>query len=909
MKGDFSKGTFDAAKHFHDVLMQQGRVSLDQEWNEQADIHAHRTETGTKDILGSSGAPLHNAGFAITPVMGGGSPPTANNLQIGKGNYYVDGILCENENDFLFAEQPDFETTPLPAEPGTYIFYLDVWLRHITALEDTSIREVALGGPDTTTRNKTIWQVKYISTAADALCSAGIPQAITAPSNGTMNARSEVTTASDDPCGLTSSGGYRRLQNQLYRVEIHIAGADRAHATFKWSRDNGSVLVKCTGQEAVNKNNFLVTSTGRDDLLGFKSGNWVEVIHDDNDLLNTPGILAQILTVNRNVLTIDPATIKDPQNPAATFITIDTAKNPRIRRWDSGGDIDLNTNNNTWLALEDGVEVNFREGTFKTGDYWLVPARTAIADVEWPFTTPQLAKGIQHHFAQLAIATLDAGGWTVTDCRSLFPPLTEFTSLYYVGGDGQQAMPGNLLPDSLKVGVANGEWIVSGAPIKFEILSGGGALTPASGIVTTGADGIASCQWELGTNTANLTLQVKASLLDDAGNILPNHLPIIFYAGFSIAEDVAYQPQCDNWTDGPPTTVAEALDQLCERRDGKHQCCSLTVGTGGDFETLELAIRELQGKEFICICLLPGEHKIGENSLGNLEPKMIKITGCGAEVLLFGISLKLQAEEIILEGLNIRSADFDLDTRIFLIAHKLHVEKCSFFGFAKEIYQAIPFVLVEALFTESIITEAEVNWSKNNVLLEKESGVALGFGQRIGGWIKDNNIGGDMMLQYDAKFADLDWQQFLNEQGQLPDKQVIESKLPSLLKLLPSPLVLHISGNIVRWVRTNANRIMGELPELLRGQTMREEQAAFNNLIVSDNVFQSGVGSFVAELLTMSNNHFRNNERNVLVAFTIGYRAIFTGNMDNIYTDNDTGGIIETMFNRKIISSNLIEIR
>ena len=38
--------------------------------------------------------------------------------------------------------------------------YLDVWERHITALEDDDIREKALGGPDTATRTKVVWQVK-----------------------------------------------------------------------------------------------------------------------------------------------------------------------------------------------------------------------------------------------------------------------------------------------------------------------------------------------------------------------------------------------------------------------------------------------------------------------------------------------------------------------------------------------------------------------------------------------------------------------------------------------------------------------------------------------------------------------------------------------------------------------------
>ena len=41
-----------------------------------------------------------------------------------------------------------------------YVVYLDVWERHITALEDDSIREKALGRPDTATRTQVIWQVK-----------------------------------------------------------------------------------------------------------------------------------------------------------------------------------------------------------------------------------------------------------------------------------------------------------------------------------------------------------------------------------------------------------------------------------------------------------------------------------------------------------------------------------------------------------------------------------------------------------------------------------------------------------------------------------------------------------------------------------------------------------------------------
>jgi hypothetical protein len=896
MKGDISKGTFDPAKHFHDVLMQQGRVLLDQEWNEQANINTHRTETGTKDIIGSSGGPLPGAGFAITPATGG-SPPTGDNLKIGKGNYYVDGIICENDDDLLFEQQPDFQVTPLPVNPGTYIFYLDVWLRHITALEDSAIREVALGGPDTTTRTKTVWQVKYTSAAADAICSAGLPQAIIASSTGSMNARSEVTTASDDPCGLTTSGGYRRLQNQLYRIEIHIPGTDRAHTTFKWSRDNGSVLVKCTGQEAANKNNLLVTSTGRDDLLGFKSGNWVEVIHDDNDLLNTPGVLAQVVTVKGNMISIDPSTIKDPHNTSALFINIDTAKNPRVRRWDSEGDISLNTNDGNWIGLEDGVEVNFREGTFKNGDYWSVPARTAIADVEWPFTTPQLPKGIQHHYAQLAVATLNAGAWTVTDCRSLFPPLTALTSLYYVGGDGQEAMPGNPLPDSLKVGVANGAWIVIGTPVKFEILAGGGTLVPASGLVNTGADGMASCAWTLGADTSNLTLQVKASLLDDAGSVMPNHLPILFNAGFSIAQNVGYQPRCGNWVGEPPVTVSEALDQLCERKsEGGAECCSITVGEKGEYKNLLEAIFKLfeQRVQDVSLCLLPGNHTIDEEIdmlKHDMRFRTLQITGAAAYISMRPETLSLVAEKLILQGIELVVHNEKAQVR--LSANELNIEHCTFIrNDADDGNLNNPLLIAQPL-TEK---QAFVNIQENRI----HANVSLALDRRCQGYVHDNQIDGEVILQHGEQLEILRWEDINPDQ-----RKLIEARLQQTLRVQHNNTALSICNNTVRSIVTNTFERF-RIPEIfLQGNEIAIP--GYQNLIISENVFKGRSSSFLAEAINLNNNQFLSENRHAIIACALGQKGIVTGNIDVLF-NGEAGAIIDTLFSTKITTPNLITV-
>jgi hypothetical protein len=64
MKGDFTRTTFRADKHYRSVRMQQGRVQLDADSNEQADIDAHRADTHAADVVGPSGGSWRR-GFAI----------------------------------------------------------------------------------------------------------------------------------------------------------------------------------------------------------------------------------------------------------------------------------------------------------------------------------------------------------------------------------------------------------------------------------------------------------------------------------------------------------------------------------------------------------------------------------------------------------------------------------------------------------------------------------------------------------------------------------------------------------------------------------------------------------------------------------------------------------------------------
>lgn len=556
---DISRDTFDPRKHYVGVVMQQGRVQLDADWNEQQAIYWHRIETEARDIIGPSGAPRSGGGFRI------GFTPDKTDLVISPGRFYVDGILCElNEGtpvavrfldathaevrnwnidgqdfekgqwvEFLDAQmrpsqpvrildvdaakqtltlltaQSNFDTSNLqgredislrrvttyttqPYYPTTQseyphpafatypedtklpmlnlqadhyllIVYIDAWKRSVTSLDDGRMLEAALGGVDTTTRLQTIWQVKIlpielqsefnstlarhrelldqlrkideesggekregreqieesrsnvereIATFASTLtCNSTFKEwdALTAPLPGTMNART-------DSRGEAGNAGYQRLENQLYRVQVHLASGAQGGSSFKWSRDNGSVEAMI---ESVDNNKVVVKEVGPGDGMGFGAGQWVELLNETRELNGLPGHFVRIKEV-------DPITgallLEEPPPPVEGG-----EQQTRLRRWDGGGSISMD---GSWVDLESGIQVQFSEGTYRNGDYWLIPARTATGDIEWPPYSvpnanpiPQERAGVHHHYARLGRVLL-VQNLQVRDCRRRFGPLT-----------------------------------------------------------------------------------------------------------------------------------------------------------------------------------------------------------------------------------------------------------------------------------------------------------------------------------------------------------------------------------------------------------------------------------------------------------------------------------------------------
>ena len=583
MTSDISRQTFDHTRHYSQVVMQQGRVQLDADWNEQQDMLQYRLEMQTRDMVGQSGVPSTDGGFRVSFTPGGGD------LLISPGRIYVDGILCEvdegtpvemlafdgdhgvavknlivdgqawekgqwvellnkqrrpvrhfqisavthkeetddlliltfhtdQENPIIednqkaviyevrrlitYTTQPNYPdpafttTSPsglpkldLPSAHPMLLVYLDVWQRHITALNDERIREVALDGPDTSSRIQTIWQAKILpfqlSRELDKLLKEDADKSIklaelgaelkrlvdigpTSPESKTSLRKMEIQAdqraiagereklayevvrylgdympdAWEDlkkiPTGQLNvttydtdkpqSSGYVGLQNQLYRVEIHEVAADGTPATFKWSHDNASIA----SVVEVKANTVIVPGTGQGGILNYSRGQIVEVVSDRTEFNGELGKLPQITRVDTltNLLTLDSSLGSD-----GAQIT--------IRLWDGKGKVDKHR---AWIPLDGGIKIQFSEGTYKSGDFWLIPARTSTKEVEWPpyqapntHPLPQIRRGTQHHYSRLAFIRLYQGqqqsdNRTVYDCRRRFTPLPEVIDAMHIVG-------------------------------------------------------------------------------------------------------------------------------------------------------------------------------------------------------------------------------------------------------------------------------------------------------------------------------------------------------------------------------------------------------------------------------------------------------------------------------------------
>ena len=437
MGADISRIRHNPLLDFAGVELKQGGLVLDGDVNELVALVDRRFRALASDVLGRSTVSRTTPAAFKAGIVDG-------ELVVEQGRMYVDGLLAENHGgwpldagaqvlDPLMGEpgfngaiayraQPYLPNPPQLPAAGHHLVYLDVWQRELTHLEDPGLVEIAVG-VETSARLQTVWQLRVLAedsgTAGCATPDGEMPgwAKVVAPSSGRLSTGSFTPPASPDPCDLPPGGDFQGQENQTYRVEIHDPGHAGAGATFKWSRENASVGSRVATM--VSARALELDSLGRDEVLRFNSGDWVEIIDDALEFAQAGGVMRRITVdeaARRISFTTDlPAAMLPAAFPDAGFAR---ARNLRVRRWDQKGKVlqasaatplfqDLGLDDSagvinvpagTALLLENGVTVSFKSAGgngFRAGDFWVFAARTADASIETLTKAPP--RGIQHH--------------------------------------------------------------------------------------------------------------------------------------------------------------------------------------------------------------------------------------------------------------------------------------------------------------------------------------------------------------------------------------------------------------------------------------------------------------------------------------------------------------------------------
>ena len=324
MHADLSRLTFRPERHYSAVIAQQGRVQLDADANEQTAIQLHQARTLAADLIGQHGGPRGAAGFRIDFV---GGSRELDDLSIGGGRYYVDGIL--RGRDPPAARRPGRATSdgrrrreegedgapPAAAardldvlgparrlpRPGAarrpaahrqfpYLVYLKVWERLGHRGRGPGAARGGAGRGDAGHRGpRARWSGRCCRCPAAA---AGPGRRRRAEGRGPRRVRQVGGGAgrARPPAGGPQRAARPRRRGPLPgQARTPATGARRTSctgsrsttggaakdATFKWSRENGSVTFPV---DELDGTWVELASLGSDDKLDLDVGDWVEFV-------------------------------------------------------------------------------------------------------------------------------------------------------------------------------------------------------------------------------------------------------------------------------------------------------------------------------------------------------------------------------------------------------------------------------------------------------------------------------------------------------------------------------------------------------------------------------------------------------------------------------------------------------
>lgn len=458
MKGDFSKWQFDPKNNFTGVLHQQGRVLLDSDWNAQTRITNNWQDTAGKDIIGPgvAGVPSDaQNSFKVQNATLNSEGRVA--LSVKAGRIWVDGILvllpseevdpAPDVHRIATYLQPPIQVIP----PGGFnidngirdAVILEVWREAMNGFQmPKTLIEPALGGPDTTERAHTAMAFRLLRLADGDTCE-NIRDKLkdNFSQKGKLTVTLQPTNVRNGECPVVEGGGYTGFEHHLYRIEI--AKVNSGDAMFKWSQFNGGLVGRGQFKNnvvTINANLQAIITSG---LTEF----YLEVVVYDPIPPATLGLGhwkvtygAEVTLNNNNELQIGALKFSHTPGYIPASKTPDDEDNYVFFRLWNGirpiTDFPEVSEPTIPIELRDGIRLEFEPAAganYVPGDYWTFQVRAGGIGNPEILINNQPPEGIHYYRVPLAILNwngegdlrFDPDGNEISDCRRIFPPLTD----------------------------------------------------------------------------------------------------------------------------------------------------------------------------------------------------------------------------------------------------------------------------------------------------------------------------------------------------------------------------------------------------------------------------------------------------------------------------------------------------
>jgi hypothetical protein len=436
MPADRDRYSYEPEQQYRSVVAQQGRVIVPADFTEAQEIFGEELREETLDVIGPTGTP--DNGYEIGPPTVAGSF----DFHIREGTMYLGGLRVVLADDIAYSEQTDWLNPPMPNRPAREFVYLLVTEREIAATEDSALRDVAIGGPDTTQRTRMVKRI--VRTGVDAAtCAAALAIQIQRwESEGLIfdptwtqlhsDARLQVSfvTAGGpaDPCEPSATGGYLGAENQLLRVKVLAPQSDGGPLRLLWGFDDASYFYRVNAPD----DQTLELSTPPPDTFHFpRVGQAVEVLRTEGQLSNDEYFAhdgGQVFTLD-TAYDPDFRTVELPSALPPDFIPPNGTQRLFLRVWEQVLEF---TPGSAVTLGNTGVRVTLTSTSdFPAGDFWAFALRPATPVEVYPtryLDAPQPPKGLRRWATPLAVITWGVGAVgqpDIDDCRRHFNTLVD----------------------------------------------------------------------------------------------------------------------------------------------------------------------------------------------------------------------------------------------------------------------------------------------------------------------------------------------------------------------------------------------------------------------------------------------------------------------------------------------------